>query len=63
MSCNPINPATGLPMTDYSYGGVDVGGNPYCYSNPWSSSSWEKVSEFRFKNGVGVPIRTCNPFM
>lgn len=23
------NPSTGLPMTDNSYGGVDVGGNPY----------------------------------
>lgn len=41
--CNPINPSTGLPMTDDSYGGVDVGGNPYGYSNPWSSpdSAWD----------------------
>ena len=41
---NPINPATGLPMTDDSYGGVDVGGNPYGFDNnswqynPWSSA-------------------------
>lgn len=28
MSHNPINPATGLPMIDDGYGGVDVGGNP-----------------------------------
>lgn len=41
MSCNLINPATGLPMTDDCYGGVDVGGNSYGYSNPWSSSGWE----------------------
>lgn len=37
----PINPATGLPMTNESIGGVDVGGNPYGlghYQNPWSSS-------------------------
>lgn len=45
MACNPINPATGLPMTDDSYGGVDVGGNPYgtdsnTYYNPWSSADF-----------------------
>ncbi|WP_210147882.1 hypothetical protein [Aromatoleum petrolei] len=44
--CNPINPATGLPMTDDSIGGVDVGGSPWgtdihSYHNPWSSSGWE----------------------
>lgn len=37
--CNPINPATGLPMTDNGYGGVDVGGNPWGTSfntnHPW----------------------------
>lgn len=41
MSYHPINPATGLPMTDDSYGGVDVGNNPYGFGNPWSSSGWE----------------------
>ncbi|MDG9970243.1 hypothetical protein N7638_19535 [Achromobacter mucicolens] len=29
MAHTPINPATGLPMTDDGYGGVDVGGSPY----------------------------------
>lgn len=48
MPCNPINPATGLPMTDDSYGGVDVGGSPWgtdihAHHNPWSSadSVWD----------------------
>lgn len=41
MSCNPINPATGLPMTGGDIGGVDVGGNPYGHSNPWSSFDWD----------------------
>lgn len=48
MSSNPVNPATGLPMSDYSYGGVDVGGSTWgtdIYSNhcPWSSGdlSWD----------------------
>jgi len=47
MSCNPINPATGLPMTNDNVGGVDVGGSPWgtdihSLHNPWSSSSdWE----------------------
>lgn len=41
MSCNPINPTTGLPISDDSYSGVDVGGNPYGYSNLWSSSGFE----------------------
>lgn len=38
---HPINPATGLPMTDDDIGGVDVGGNPYGtggYQHPWSSA-------------------------
>lgn len=43
MAWNPINPATGLPMADDSFGGVDVGGSPYGYSNPWSSSAWENI--------------------
>ena len=34
---NPINPATGLPMNDASYGGVDVGGSPYGFDN----NSWQ----------------------
>ena len=44
---NPLNPATGLPMTNDSVGGVDVGGSPWgtdihSLHNPWSSSSdWE----------------------
>ncbi len=38
---NPINPATGLPMNDASYGGVDVGGNPYGLdNNAWQHSPW-----------------------
>lgn len=48
MSCNPINPATGFPMADDSYGGVDVGGSPWgtdihTTHNPWFSahSSWD----------------------
>lgn len=41
MTFNPINPATGLPMTGDDIGGVDVGGNPYGHRNPWSSSDWE----------------------
>lgn len=32
---HPINPATGLPMTNDDYGGIDVGGNPY--GTNWSS--------------------------
>lgn len=45
MSCNLINPATGLPMTDDGYGGVDVGGNPYGtntqpHYNPWLSADF-----------------------
>jgi hypothetical protein len=44
MSCNPINPATGLPMTGGSTGGVDVGGSPWGTDvhldhNPWSSAN------------------------
>lgn len=41
MSSNPINPATGLPMSSDNIGGVDVGGSPWgtdAHSNPWSSS-------------------------
>lgn len=43
MPCNPVNPATGLPMTDDSYSGVDVGGSPYgtdvyAYQHPWSAA-------------------------
>ena len=38
MSCTPINPATGLPMNEDHYGGVDVGGNPWGHAHPWSSS-------------------------
>ncbi|MEZ0246992.1 MAG: hypothetical protein ACAH09_10175 [Methylophilaceae bacterium] len=37
---NPINPATGLPMNDDSYSGVDVGGSPYgtdLHNHPWSA--------------------------
>lgn len=34
------NPATGLPMTNDDFGGVDVGGNPYGYGNPWSSNGF-----------------------
>lgn len=38
----PINPATGLPMTNDDYTGVDVGGNPWGTSahthHPWSAS-------------------------
>lgn len=48
MSHTPINPATGLPMTDDSYGGVDVGGSPYgtdvhSQHHPWSASypAWD----------------------
>lgn len=46
MSCNPINPVTGLPMTSDSTGGVDAGGSPWgtdihSVRNPWSSSGWE----------------------
>ncbi len=38
---NPINPATGLPMNDASYGGVDVGGNPYGFDNAaWQRNPW-----------------------
>jgi len=38
-----INPATGLPMFDTGYGGVDVGGSPYgtdvhTHHNPWFST-------------------------
>ncbi|CBJ36688.1 protein of unknown function [Ralstonia solanacearum CMR15] len=45
MSCNPINPATGLPMADDGYGGVDVGGSPYgtdtrTHHQPWSSADF-----------------------
>lgn len=45
MSHAPINPATGLPMTGDSYGGVDVGGSPYgtdihSQHNPWSSADF-----------------------
>lgn len=39
MKCNPINPASGLPMQDGGFGGFDVGGNPYGHSNPWSTSN------------------------
>lgn len=43
MAYHPINPATGLPMNDNGYGGVDVGGSPWgsdihSYHNPWSST-------------------------
>lgn len=45
MSCNPINPATGLPMTDDCYSGVDMGGSPYgidlyAYQHPWSAADY-----------------------
>lgn len=40
-----INPATGLLMASDSVCGLDVGGNPYEYHNPWSFSNqpinWE----------------------
>lgn len=26
---SPINPASGLPMIDDSFGGIDIAGNPY----------------------------------
>ncbi len=43
MSSTPINPATGLPMTTDTVGGVDVGGSPWGTDvsdnhNLWSSS-------------------------
>ncbi|MGO4416845.1 peptidase [Cupriavidus sp. KB_39] len=52
MSHTPINPATGLPMTEDGYGGVDVGGSPYgtdihAHHNPWLSADFG---------------RTCNGF-
>jgi len=37
-----INPTTGLPMVDNTYGGVDVGGSPYgadIHHVPWSPPS------------------------
>lgn len=37
-----INPTTGLPMVDNTYGGVDVGGSPYgtdIHHFPWSPPS------------------------
>ena len=45
MSCNPINPSTGLPMVNDDYGGVDVGGSPwgtdtYHHHNPWYSADF-----------------------
>lgn len=41
--CNPINPATGLPMTDDSYGGFDVGGNPYGFNDTWPHNPWSSA--------------------
>lgn len=45
MTTTPNNPATGLPMTDDSYGGVDVGGNPWGTrlenNPPWSAPIWD----------------------
>ncbi|MGK8204318.1 peptidase [Burkholderia cenocepacia] len=48
MSYSTINPATGLPMIDDGYGGVDVGGSPYgtdihAHHHPWSASypAWD----------------------
>ncbi|MDX5364653.1 MAG: hypothetical protein LPJ91_10930 [Pseudazoarcus pumilus] len=43
MTQNPINPATGLPMTSDSEAGIDVGGSPWgvdtnSYNSPWSSN-------------------------
>jgi len=43
MAMHQINPATGLPMIDDGFGGVDVGGSPWgmdthAYHNPWSAS-------------------------
>ncbi len=44
MTMHPINPATGLPMHDDSYGGVDVGGNPWGTrlenNSLWSAPFW-----------------------
>lgn len=44
MAMHPINPATGLPMIDEGYGGVDVGGSPWGTDthahNPWSSADF-----------------------
>lgn len=49
---NPINPATGLPMNDASYGGVDVGGNPYGFdNNAWQHSPWPSTGLDWSNNG------------
>lgn len=50
MAHTPINPATGLPMTDDGYGGVDVGGSPYgtdiyTHQNPWISTDFGCVGD------------------
>lgn len=34
-----INPTTGLPMVSGDICGVDVGGAPYGFVNPWFSSA------------------------
>lgn len=51
MSHTPINPATGLPMIDDSYCGVDVGGSPYgtdihTHHNPWSSADFGWMGDY-----------------
>ena len=45
MSSTPLNPATGLPMTTDTVGGVDVGGSPWgtdvhANHHPWSSTDF-----------------------
>ena len=45
MNMHPVNPATGLPMIDADYGGIDVGGNPWGTwlenNHPWSAPFWD----------------------
>jgi hypothetical protein len=46
MAMHPVNPATGLPMLDDDFGGVDVGGSPFgtdVHHHPWSAScpTWD----------------------
>ena len=43
MTIHPVNPATGLPMTDDDFSGVDVGGNPWGtnFNGPWSAPFWD----------------------
>ncbi|WP_196482131.1 hypothetical protein [Burkholderia vietnamiensis] len=45
MAMHPTNPATGLPMINDGYGGVDVGGSPWgtdthTQCNPWSLADY-----------------------